>query len=177
MLLSRSVETEKNQDQNSEQVQEVQQPQQEIHQNVSQNDKIENITQQVDNAVNTVQTSDCVYVECNPILDNLPHEQTNFISVHQPHQTINYNIPHHNQIQIGGYTLQNVSQVPIYNGTYSMPLQPIQCNQGLPQLQVISFCFSQLFPYSHDLSVFTGSSNTNNTAGHSSKSSTSYSDT
>lgn len=137
MILTRSEEKQKNEEQNSEPVQEIHQTPQEIHhQNGAQNDKIENITQQVNNPVNSVQTNDCVYVECNPMLDQLSHEQTNFISVHQQHQTINYNIPHHNQIQIGGYTLQNVSQVPIYNGTYGMPLQPMQCNQAIPQMQV-----------------------------------------
>lgn len=106
--------------------------------NISESEKIENITQQLNTAVNSVpvQPNDCVFIECNPILEHLPHEQTNFISVHQQHQAVNYNIPHHNQIQISGYTLQNVSQVPVYNGTYTMPLQQVQCNQVMPQMQV-----------------------------------------
>lgn len=122
-------------DQNSNQEEEIQ----DIHpENVSESEKIENITEQLNTAVNSVQVqpNDCVFIECNPILDHLPHEQTNFISVHQQHQAVNYNIPHHNQIQINGYTLQNVNQLPVYNGTYTMPLQPVQCNQVMPQMQV-----------------------------------------
>lgn len=112
--------------------------QQEIHpQNISQNDKIDNITEQINTAINAVQVqpNDCVFIECSPILEPLPHEQNNFISVQQQHHSINYNMPHHNhQLQIGGYSLQNVT--PIYSSTYSMPLQPMQCSQPIQQMQV-----------------------------------------
>lgn len=136
MLIARSKEKEQDEDQNSNhQEQEIQ------AQNVPENEKIDNITQQLNTNVNSgqVQSNDYVFVECSPILEHLSHEQTNFISVHQQHQSVNYNIPHHNQIQIGGYTLQNVGQVPVYNSTYSMPLQPVQCNQVMPQMQVSIF--------------------------------------
>lgn len=130
-MLTRSEERDQNQNSN-------------LAREIPENDKLENINQQLNTAVNfvqQVQQSDCVYIECNPILDHHSHEQTNFISVHQQHQSlgpVNYNIPHHNQIQIGGYALQNVGQLQVYNGTYTMPLQTMQCNQ--PQLQV-SNCF------------------------------------
>lgn len=130
LLLARSEEKEQPEEHNSSQVQEIR------PQDVSQSEKLGNITHQLNTAVNAVQVqpNDCVFIECNPILDQLSHEQNNFISVHQQHQTINYSMPHHNQLQIGGYALQNV-----YNSTYNMQLQPMQCSQSIQQMQVSLF--------------------------------------
>lgn len=127
-LLTRTEKKELNQTQ-------VQQQPEIQSQNITQNEKLSNINQQMNTSINSVQQvqqNDCVFLECNPMMDHISHEQTNFISVHQQHQplgTLNYGIPNHNQIQIGSYTLQNVAQVQVYNGTYPMPLQPVQCSQ------------------------------------------------
>lgn len=137
--MTRSEEKEQTGDQNCNQ---LQQPELQHH-NVSQNGKIEDINTQlppVVTSVHQVQQNDCVYIECNPLLEHLSQEHTNFVSVpqHQGLSSMNYNIQHHNQI--GGYTLQNVAQVQVYNSAYSMPLQQMSCNQGLPPIQV-SLCY------------------------------------
>lgn len=140
-MLSRSEDKGQNKDQNPTQTQVIHQSLDIERQIVSSDEKLESMNPEMNTTVNPVQQvqhNDCVYIECNPMLDHLPHEQTNFISVHPQHQTIgsmNYNIPH-NQIQIGGYALQNVGQVQVYNGTYTLPLQPMSCNQGISQMQV-----------------------------------------
>ncbi|KAJ8927673.1 hypothetical protein NQ314_019829 [Rhamnusium bicolor] len=108
-----------------------------------QNNKLDSldITQQLTQAAHP---SNCVYIECPPMLEQLSQEQNAFIPVSQsqpPLSQINYNIQHQNHLQLGGYNIQSVSQVQVYNGTYTMPLQPMQPtnmlhNQVIPQMQL-----------------------------------------
>lgn len=104
-----------------------------------------NISHHIEQAV--VQQNNCVYAECNPIMDQIP-QQNSFAPVTQAQQQplthLNYNQPQqHSQLHLG-YIIQGVSQVQpvqVYNTNYSMPLQQMQPanvlhNQGLPQMQV-----------------------------------------
>ncbi|KAJ8978009.1 hypothetical protein NQ317_002771 [Molorchus minor] len=91
------------------------------------------------------QPNNCVYIECAPILEQLSQDQNGFISsqsVQPPLSQINYNIQHQNHIQLSGYNIQGVGQVQVYNGTYTMPMQPnmqnanVMHNQVIPQIQI-----------------------------------------
>lgn len=66
-----------------------------------------------------VPENNCVYIECNPLTENLPQEN-NFIPITQTDQPqitqIDYN-------QLGTFNVECVGTVQVYNGPYSMPLQ------------------------------------------------------
>lgn len=77
----------------------------------------------------------CVYIECSPLLEIQQQEQkfdSVFVPVSQPQPQpppltqINYNIQNQNHLQLNGYNLQGLNQVQVYNGGYTMPLQPMQ---------------------------------------------------
>lgn len=130
------------QDDEQESIQQQQQ-QQEMQQisEPQQMDKLDSlgISEQLAQAA---QQNNCVYIECPPMLEPLTQDQNTFIPVSQnppPLSQINYNIQQ-NHLQLG-YNIQSVSQVQVYNGTYTMPLQPMQTtnmlhNQVVPQMQV-----------------------------------------
>ncbi|CAG9854528.1 unnamed protein product [Phyllotreta striolata] len=61
----------------------------------------------------------CVYIECNPLIENIPQDN-HFMSLPQNNQSqmtqIDYN-------QLGTFNVEGVGQVQVYNSSYSMPLQ------------------------------------------------------
>lgn len=82
----------------------------------------------------TVQPSqnNCVFVECNTLIDMKPDQQRYegqipalpTVSVAQPQPAltqINYNVQNQQNHIIGGYSLQPIGQVQVYNG-YAMPI-------------------------------------------------------
>ncbi|XP_072377159.1 uncharacterized protein [Diabrotica undecimpunctata] len=75
----------------------------------------------------------CVFIECNPIIDSIGHEN-NFIPPSQPEQQISqldYN-------QLSGYNVDSVGNVQVYNGSYNMPLEHtgVLHNQEIQSLQL-----------------------------------------
>lgn len=65
--------------------------------------------------------ANCLYIECAPLIE-MQQDQNTFI----PAPQINYNLQPQNHIPLGGYSLQTVTPVQVYNGTYTMPLQQMQ---------------------------------------------------
>lgn len=83
----------------------------------------------------TQPTQNCVYIECSPLID-MQQDQNAFI----PPPQINYNVQPQNHLPLGNYSLQTVTPVQVYNGTYTMPLQQMQStnmlhNQVIQQIQ------------------------------------------
>nr|CAH7724692.1 unnamed protein product [Callosobruchus chinensis] len=96
------------------------------------------ITHQIAQAV---QGNNCVYIECSPVLESVPQETHNYISVSQsqppPLTPIDYQ---QQQLQLQGYNIQGIGPVQVYNGAY-IPVHQMQTtdvinNQTVTQMQV-----------------------------------------
>lgn len=94
--------------------------------------------QQIDvNQLTHIPQNNCVYIECTPLLDISQEQRFDTLAPvtqqqqqqqqSQPLTQVNYNVPSQNQLHsLGSYSLHTVGQVQVYNGNYTMPLQPMQ---------------------------------------------------
>lgn len=100
------------------------------------------ITQEMAQAA---QQQNCVYIECAPLIE-MQQDQNTFI----PPSQINYNIQPQNHIPLGSYSLQAVTPVQVYNGSYTMPLQQMQPTNMLHN-QVMFLFISELVSFNEDI--------------------------
>jgi hypothetical protein len=129
--------------------------QQQSQQHIEQQQTVQQVTQQQQiskldelDLNQQINQNNCVYIECAPLLEIQQEQKFDPLFVpasqhQQPSLTqINYNVQSQNHLQLNSYNLQGVSQVQVYNGTYTMPLQPMQPanilhNQVIaPQMQI-----------------------------------------
>ncbi|KAG5897250.1 hypothetical protein JTB14_013154 [Gonioctena quinquepunctata] len=73
--------------------------------------------------VQTVQ-QECVYIECNPLIQTIVQNSNNFNSVPQALNQISYNTDQ-SGMQLNGYSMPDVGQVQVYTGSYDLPLQSV----------------------------------------------------
>lgn len=109
---------------NAQQQNQVQQQQNQVQQQQTQIQVQQQAVQQ-NVAQVSVQPSQnsCVFVECNALIDmgQERYDPTGAVTAPSALTQINYNIQPQNHIPIGGYSLQPLAQVQVYN-SYAMPL-------------------------------------------------------